>query len=44
LLRKHHRLITRVVTVLSVPGLPPVKHTAKITISAPKPPKHGKKG
>ncbi len=43
LLRKHHRLSAHVKTVLSVAGQAPLTHTATISISAPKPVKHGKK-
>jgi hypothetical protein len=43
LLRKRHRLSVHLLTVLSRAGAAPVKHIATITITQPKPAKHGKK-
>jgi hypothetical protein len=36
-------LIADVTTIVSKPGVAPVKHTATIPIAQPKPAKHGKK-
>ncbi len=43
LLRKDHHLSAHVTTIITEPGLVPVKHTATIPIVQPKPAKHGKK-
>lgn len=43
-LRKHHHLRITVTVEATRPGQAPVKHTGTITISAPKPVKHHKKG
>jgi hypothetical protein len=43
LLRKARRLSAHVTTIVTEPGLIPVKHTATIPITQPKPIKHGKK-
>jgi hypothetical protein len=43
LLRKDRHLSAHVTTVITAPGLVPVRHTATITIAQPKPAKHGKK-
>ena len=44
LLRRHHRLSVHVATIVKAPGVAPLKHTGTITITRPKPAKHGKKG
>jgi hypothetical protein len=43
LLRKDHHLSAHVTTIVTEPGLAPVKHTTTIPIVQPKPIKHGKK-
>ena len=44
LLREHHRLSLHVATIVKAPGVAALKRTGTITITQPKPAKHGKKG